>query len=99
MIASGEKKEEYRDFKPYYHKRLYHPYEYVKLHLGYTKTHMLFRCIKIDVGFGKEEWGAEKDKLYYVIHLGEKLWQQKINSKNGSILYLQRRTAEQRERY
>ena len=56
MIASGEKKEEYRDFKPYYHKRLYHPYEYVKLHLGYTKIHMLFRCIKIDVGFGKEEW-------------------------------------------
>lgn len=73
MIASGEKKEEYRDFKPYYHKRLYHPYEYVKLHLGYTKIHMLFRCIKIDVGFGKEEWGAEKDKLYYVIHLGNKL--------------------------
>jgi hypothetical protein len=45
----------------------------VKLYLGYTKTQMLFRCIKIDVGFGKEEWGAEKDKLYYVIHLGEKL--------------------------
>ena len=69
MIASGEKKEEYRDFKPYYHKRLYHPYEYVKLYLGYTKRHMLFRCIKIDVGFGKEEWGAEKDKLYYAMRL------------------------------
>lgn len=73
MIASGEKKEEYRELKPYYHKLLNKHYEYVKLYLGYTKTYMLFRCTKIDLGLGKNEWGAEFNKLYYVIHLGEKL--------------------------
>lgn len=82
MIASGEKKEEYRDYKDYWHNRLkylrdgnwhFKNYDFVEFRNGYKKD-----APKVTVKFlwclhwvGKEEWGAEKGKWYYVIKLGE----------------------------
>ena len=70
MIASGEKTEEYREIKPYWSNRLFKGYTHVCFHLGYTAKTMLFPIIGIEEGTGKEEWGAEKGKTYYVIKLG-----------------------------
>ena len=116
LIESGIKKEEYREIKPYWIKRLwYNPtfdrnghviekkpitdwvinvckernidliemahkgnmlpkdFNNVCFHFGYTNTKMTFQIKSITVDTGKEEWGAEKDKLYFVIKLGVKL--------------------------
>ena len=50
-------------------------YDNVVFHLGYAKNRptMVFALDKITIDKGKPEWGAEKDKLYFVIHLGERL--------------------------
>jgi hypothetical protein len=37
MIASGEKREDYREIKPYYDSRLKNKPEYVRFQLGYKK--------------------------------------------------------------
>lgn len=44
----------------------------VKFVYGYTNKTMTFKIDDIVIGTGKEEWGAEKDKEYYVIKLGER---------------------------
>lgn len=71
MIASGVKTEEYREIKPYWSYRLFKGYTHVCFHLGYTATTILFPIIEIAEDTGKEEWGAEKGKTYYVIKLGK----------------------------
>lgn len=83
MILSGEKTEEYREIKPYWEKRLFHKlypkimqfrdYDYVVFSNGYSKTarKMKFKVSEITAGFGKEEWGAEPEKSYFIIKLGE----------------------------
>ena len=73
MIASGEKFEEYREIKPYWSNRLFKGYTHVCFRLGYTAKTMLFPIIGIAEGTGKEEWGAEKGKTYYVIKLGKEV--------------------------
>ena len=45
----------------------------VCFHLGYTNTKMAFQIKSITIDTGKEEWGAEKDKQYFVIKLGDRL--------------------------
>jgi hypothetical protein len=42
---------------------------------GYSKTRrqMFIKCNGLRVGHGKEEWGAENGKYYFVLSLGEKL--------------------------
>ncbi len=85
MIKSGEKKEEYRDIKPYYrtrftNKRLLDKWGYTKLNRtayilfknGYkaSSPSILTKC-SLTIGNGKVEWGAEKDKKYYVLHIEE----------------------------
>lgn len=75
MITSGEKKEEYREIKPYYDNRLY---IYTKIDVptdiilrnGYSKSSptIKIRCF-VDKGYGKPEWGAEPNKLYYVLKI------------------------------
>lgn len=75
MIASGEKTEEYRSITPHWTKIItaIFPYKYnVCFHRGYTKTTMTFRIERIDMGTGKEEWGAEPGKKYYIIVLGKR---------------------------
>ena len=97
MIKSGEKKEEYREIKPYYDSRFknYIPsipscgnfkitydssflltslYELIEDKIifknGYSKNSPQIKCkIKIKKDFGKEEWGAEPGKLYYVLKI------------------------------
>lgn len=77
MIASGEKKVEYRDLKDYYRKKFYNKnYTHVVFHKGYTNETMTFRIEGIGIGEGKPEWGAEPDKNYFKIVLGERIYEQ-----------------------
>ena len=88
MIKSGEKKEEYREIKPYWFTRFKHNlniyiYDWlgdcveinkgkgtVIFQNGYQKNAPKIKCvIEINVGFGKTEWGAEPNKLYYVLKI------------------------------
>ena len=82
MIASGEKKEEYREIKPHWKARLCcgfptllseKDFDVVKFTNGYSKN---APCITLswegmDVREGRPEWGAEPRKKYFVIKLGE----------------------------
>lgn len=82
MIKSGEKKEEYREIKPYYESRFFNSKidengEYifqrnmwVIFRNGYSKNSPSVKCYVIIVkDYGNPEWGAEKDKLYYVLKI------------------------------
>ena len=89
MILSGEKKEEYREIKPYYDKRfgnylvgypirdfdasVYPHIEFTVLFRnGYSRNSPQIKCkCTLDKGFGKEEWGAEKGKEYYILKIIE----------------------------
>lgn len=102
MIASGEKKEEYREIKPYWVSRLVEEinpvdektdesfdwrgtgeweaqsftfYDLVTFSNGYSTTSpkASFLISDITTGFGKSEWGAEPDKKYFVIKLGDRI--------------------------
>lgn len=90
MILSGEKKEEYREIKPYYIARfvkwlgfpkseektvlqLMRETESIKpreieFRNGYSADSPSFiaKCT-IKIGAGREEWGAEKDKEYFIL--------------------------------
>ncbi len=88
MIRSGEKKEEYREIKPYWLARLSkniivfhydgHGRHLIKVILrnGYNSNspQMKCKCI-LRIGQGKEEWGAEPNKEYYVLEILEVLEQ------------------------
>lgn len=75
MIKSGEKKEEYREIKPYYDSRLLgyyisHLETTIILRNGYSSNSPTIKCkVKVETGYGKEEWGAEPNKLYYVLKI------------------------------
>lgn len=93
MIKSGEKKEEYREIKPYWSKRLdsyiadignvkYQTLEdgcgaflevndEILLRNGYGKDKPTIKCkVKVEKGYGKEEWGAIHPlKKYYVLKI------------------------------
>ena len=80
MILSGEKKEEYREIKPYYESRLeikvnfFKEFEdkgyYVLFRNGYSLNSPTIECkVRFAKGYGKEEWGAEPNKLYYVLKI------------------------------
>ena len=97
MILSGDKKEEYREIKPYYETRFMNLFgiiicngEYFKcsdiglsecgkddiqaiqFRNGYGKNSPSFvaNCT-LSVGTGKEEWGAEPGKKYFVLTVKE----------------------------
>lgn len=80
MILSGEKKEEYRDIKPYYTTRLTNEgfldkdgkptleRKWVVFRNGYCKTNPTFSALcSVEVSTGREKWGAEQGVLYYVL--------------------------------
>ena len=48
-------------------------YDAVCFHRGYTNTTMTFENDGIEINYGREEWGAEPNKLYFVIKLGKRL--------------------------
>lgn len=89
MILSGEKKEEYREIKPYYQTRFCNWFgiivgkerniirpcfgnQPVMFCNGYGKDAPTFiaMCF-IEIGTGKEEWGAEPGKEYFVLTVKE----------------------------
>lgn len=72
MQLSGEKTEEYRERTPYWDSRLLYDtriltYTHVCFHRGYSNVTFEHRIESISVGFGKEEWGAPKDRQVYII--------------------------------
>ena len=79
MIASGEKKEEYRDITDYYDSRFTNAPKflengkiqfYVILRAGYKKdSPTLPITCWLDVGEGKTEWGAEPGVEYFILHI------------------------------
>ena len=109
MIASGEKREEYREVCHYWAIRLlneqyrwysqnidypndfiedwlcfglinndiaFRSYENVCFHLGYTNNTMTFKITSMNVMYGeacRQDWGAEPNKYYFVIKLGERV--------------------------
>ena len=72
MLQSGEKKEEYREIKPYYKNRLekyFTTWEYTPDGLqnviifrnGYSKNSPQIKCLcTMSIGKGKEEWRSRK---------------------------------------
>lgn len=92
MILSGEKKEEYREIKPYWTKRFEKEFfgqeltddrikalkkyttlpSEIVLRNGYSKDSPYINCwCRLTVGQGKQEWGAEPGKEYYVLTILE----------------------------
>ena len=84
MILSGEKNEEYREIKPYYETRFMTVYGIAWIYGGISPIkEILFRngCSKespqfvakcaLHIGTGKEEWGAEQNKEYYILRIHE----------------------------
>lgn len=80
MIKSGEKKEEYREIKPYYDSRFsftddgitrtYEVRKWIIFRNGYKKGSPKIKCwVSIKEDYGKPEWGAELNKLYYVLKI------------------------------
>ena len=88
MIESGVKKEEYREIKRYWFKRLfdekaelinkmfvpYKNYDVVRFHRGQgSKQTMLWEFKGITVDLGNRDWGAPGDRSVFVIKLGRRL--------------------------
>lgn len=82
MIKSGEKLEEYREIKPYYRTRFYNiglvdvyglPIAnevWVIFRNGYSDNSPSFSAkVSLDINKGHVDWGAEKDKEYYVLKI------------------------------
>ena len=67
MIASGEKKEEYREIKPFYENRFQkYSYDTVRFHRGYTDMVMIWKIKHIKRGIGKPEWGAPSYPVFII---------------------------------
>lgn len=76
MILSGDKKEEYREIKPYYTARLKKPEFAGCFHVlfrnGYSgQARSIEAVCSLDTGEGKPEWGAEPGARYYRLHILE----------------------------
>ena len=73
-IWSGEKREEYRDDKPYYRRMLEKyrdcPNFTVGFRAGYSMDSPMAVCLcRLRKGEGFEEWGAEKGCRYYIFDI------------------------------
>jgi len=72
MIASGEKREEYREMKPYWDNRLMKKkYDAIYFRNGYGKDapKMLVEIKAIIEGHGRPEWGSGYEQVY-ILRLG-----------------------------
>jgi len=87
MILSGEKKEEYREIKPYYTSRFLKVFNMVdgvpsdskEVQIAFTngygnKVPAFIANCHLEMHEGSEEWGAEKDIVYYVLHVSQITW-------------------------
>ena len=73
MIASGEKREEYREIKKYWNRRLNKEYDAIEFRNGYAKDSPKI-TVKLDsvlIGLGIVEWGAPDYDRVYILKLGE----------------------------
>ena len=73
MIASGVKKEEYRELKPYWHKRLLNKdYDMICFRNGYAKDspRVTVEYKGLLSGLGIIEWGAPPKTPVYILRLG-----------------------------
>lgn len=74
MIKSGEKREEYRLYTPYWRNRLlisesplrFVPYKYLVFHLGYTNNIMKFKINSIRYGIGNPVLGSPVDPCFII---------------------------------
>jgi hypothetical protein len=67
MTASGVKKEEYREIKPYYSNRFFNnDYTDAVLHRGYTNTTIRKKIAGITIGIGNPAWGAPAGEVYII---------------------------------
>lgn len=67
LIESGEKKEEYREIKPFYEKKITKfAYDRVRFHRGYSDVTMEYKIKKIRRGIGKPEWGAPAYPVFII---------------------------------
>jgi hypothetical protein len=79
MIASREKKEEYREIKPFWAKRFLghhatlNPYFFVLFRHGYATDapEIMLECKCIEVGTAKPEWSDNWQGEVFVIKLGD----------------------------
>ena len=73
MILSGEKKEEYREIKQYWRKRLNKRHDYIKFTNGYGKHRPCFviKLKNIYCGLGLTKWGAPEKEMVYILRLGK----------------------------
>lgn len=97
MIKAGIKKEEYREMSWYWSNRLYkkgdfvfNEYDMVRFQWKYppkgdTENTIEFKDVQIHVGYGKEEWGAEKWRQYFIITWNNPLPIIKFNFKDKQI--------------
>lgn len=82
LIEKGVKKEEYREMKPYWTKRLFNDlgnrfeskeYDCIRFRNGYSKDaptmDVEFKGVRRDLGI--KQWGAIPGEVYYVISLGK----------------------------
>lgn len=74
MILSGEKKEEYREIKPYWIKRLEEKsYDSIIFINGYSPNSPRFEieCLGISRSSKSSKWGAVEGEEYFVLKLGK----------------------------
>jgi hypothetical protein len=71
MIESGEKKEEYREVKPYWDTRLTKQYDRICFRNGYhpASPMMIVECLGQEKGFGIPRWGAPNGEVW-ILKLG-----------------------------
>lgn len=76
MIASGEKKEEYRELSDYWKVRMkkvrLENIKTITFSNGYRRgrKQMVVSLKYISIRTGLKEWGAEEAEVYFVLHLG-----------------------------
>lgn len=75
MIASGEKREEYREVKPYWSKRLNKKYDVIQFRNGYRPDSPTMRVELKEIwrSLGILEWGAPPGEVVYILKLGKVL--------------------------
>lgn len=74
MILSGAKKEEYREVKPYWNKRLHtESFDAIMFRNGYSKDSpwCIVELLGVQRGLGIIEWGAPEREVVYILRLGE----------------------------
>ena len=77
MIASGDKKEEYRNITPrhtaLFNNAINENNEFIcMLRNGYSKNSpVLVVKVRLSIGCGLPEWGAEPNKQYYILSVLE----------------------------